>query len=148
MRTKVITVLTALAAVTATLAAPAAVAAPDPQTTEKTRVTRVPGTEGVYQYTGGDYRAQAWDDCRSGTCFWTEFEGVGHMWTVPSCGRHNVPGDFNDRLSSVWNKTSSVINIFQDANQGGYLGPVPPGWRGNLHPAHNERMSSVDAVCI
>ncbi|MEV7282274.1 peptidase inhibitor family I36 protein [Streptomyces sp. NPDC093111] len=118
-------------------------AAPTPQTT----VTLVPGTDNVYKYEGGDFGAQAYNDCAGGTCFFSEFDGVGYRWTVPGCGRHNVPTWFNDLATSAWNRTSVTVNIFKNANQSGYLGPMPGWFKGSLDPAHDGMMSSVDSLC-
>ncbi|MFH8223688.1 peptidase inhibitor family I36 protein [Streptomyces sp. NPDC018057] len=121
-------------------------AAPLTQTT-RTTVTLVPGTHDVYKYEGGDYGAQAYTDCAGGTCFFSELDGVGYRWTVPACGRHNVPTWFNDLATSAWNRTSVTVNIFKNADQGGYLGPMPGWFKGNLDIAHNNLMSSVDSLC-
>ncbi|MFB7475258.1 peptidase inhibitor family I36 protein [Kitasatospora sp. NPDC056184] len=116
-------------------------------TTTQTTVTPVPGTDSVYKYEGGDFGAQAYNDCGGGTCFFSEFDGGGYLWIVPSCGRHNVPTWFNDLATSAWNRTSVTVNIFQDSNQRGYLGPMPGWFKGNLYIGHNNKMSSVDSLC-
>lgn len=121
--------------------------APDGVRATQTEVTPVPGAEGVYKYTGGDFRAAAWADCGGGSCFFSEFDGGGYRWTVPSCGRHNVPTWFNDLATSAWNRTPTTILIFKDSNSGGYLGPMPGWFQGNLAYDHNNKMSSVDALC-
>jgi hypothetical protein len=147
VRKRVLTVGAAVIALTAMLTGPSAAVM------SETKVTTVPGVAGLYTLTGGDVAAVAWDRCGGGTCFFQYADGnganpVGKMWVVPSCGRHNVPGDFSDLASSVWNRSGAVVAIFRDANQGGYLGPVPPWWRGNLHPDHDDRMGSVDSICF
>ncbi|MCM2393903.1 peptidase inhibitor family I36 protein [Streptomyces albipurpureus] len=106
------------------------------------------GAQGVYHYTGSDVRARAWADCRDGwTCFFTEYDGGGAMWRVPSCGRHVVPAAFNDSLTSAWNRTPTTIDIYLHGNFTGFMGGVPSNWQGNLAPADNDRTSSADARC-
>lgn len=120
--------------------------APDGARTSHTRITPVRGSEGVYKYAGGDFRAAAWNNCR-GTCFYSEWRGEGYLWTVPSCGRHDVPPWFNDLASSAWNRTPTTILLFEDIGTGIYMGPMPGWFQGNLDAAHDNRLSSVDALC-
>ncbi|WCN05071.1 peptidase inhibitor family I36 protein [Streptomyces sp. M92] len=131
----------AVAAAAATLIMPATTAATASE-------TRVVGAQGVYYYTGSDVRARAWGDCRDGwTCFFTEYDGGGAMWRVPSCGRHVVPAAFNDQLTSGWNRTPTTIDLYLNSNFTGFMGGVPGHWQGQLAPSDNDRTSSVDARC-
>ncbi|MFD9904330.1 peptidase inhibitor family I36 protein [Streptomyces sp. NPDC059063] len=143
--------LVTLAAVVATIAGPSAVTASAADTgadKEKTTVTRVPGSEGLYEIRGDDIHAAAYDACGGGTCFFRGLGGEGQMWVVPSCGRHNVPSWFRDAASSAWNRTNNIVLIFKDTNQGGYFGPMPRWFQGNLAGPHQGEMSSVDVLCM
>ncbi len=139
--------LAVFAAVAATLAGPTAASA-SATARDVTRVTPVPGEEGRYRITGDDRGAAAWDACGGGTCFFSEYDGVGDLWVVPACGRHNVPREFNDRLTSAWNRTPYIVLVFKDSNQGKYQGPMPAWFKGNLAPGHNNETSSVDVLCM
>ncbi|WP_125262732.1 peptidase inhibitor family I36 protein [Streptomyces alboflavus] len=115
----------------------------------ETRFTEVPGVEGLYRVTGtdGDRAVRdAYDRCGAGTCFFQHYNGEGLIWIVPSCGRHQVPGYLDGKATSAWNKTSTTV-ILYDGIYSGRLGPMPGGFKGNLDPRHDNKMSSVDAAC-
>ncbi|MET8829843.1 peptidase inhibitor family I36 protein [Streptomyces sp. NPDC004610] len=90
---------------------------------------------------------RAWSECGSGSCFFPNDNGGGWLWVVPSCGHHPVPGWFQDRASSAWNRTPTRIHIYKHTDYGGYLGTVPAWFQGNLASADEDVMSSVFADC-
>ncbi|MFH8793594.1 peptidase inhibitor family I36 protein [Streptomyces sp. NPDC017941] len=131
-----------------------AVAAPTAASAEETRVTEVPGAQGVYEFRGGNYLAAAWQQCNGGTCFFQHSYGnqedsTARIWVVPSCGRHLVPRPFEDKASSVWNRTPTTIWMYKDRNfnSGSYMGSWGGWGQGNLAAHENDKLSAVDARC-
>ncbi|WP_184502939.1 peptidase inhibitor family I36 protein [Streptomyces botrytidirepellens] len=140
---KLLTGLAGVAALAATFAGPNAASA------SETRFTEVAGVEGLYRVTGtsGDVIAQdAYDRCGAGTCFFQHYGGEGLLWVVPSCGRHHVPGYLDGKATSAWNRTPTPIVLY-DGTYTGRLGTMPGWFKGDLHPAHDNKLSSVDAAC-
>ncbi|MFD0412404.1 peptidase inhibitor family I36 protein [Streptomyces sp. NPDC127108] len=115
----------------------------------ETQFTKVPGVEGLYRVTGtdGDRAARdAYNRCGEGTCFFQHYNGEGLFWVVPSCGRHHLPGYLDGKTTSAWNRTPTTV-ILYDGTYTGRLGPLPGWFKGNLHPDHDNKLSSVDAAC-
>ncbi|MFI8931605.1 peptidase inhibitor family I36 protein [Streptomyces sp. NPDC053474] len=127
----------------------AAFVGPNAASASETQFTKVPGVEGLYRVTGAnsDVIAQdAYDRCGAGTCFFQHYNGEGLFWVVPSCGRHHVPGYLDGKATSAWNRTPTPIVLY-DGTYTGRLGTMPGWFKGNLNPAHDNKLSSVDAAC-
>ncbi|SCG12871.1 Peptidase inhibitor family I36 [Streptomyces sp. MnatMP-M27] len=140
---KLLAVFAGVAALAATLAGPNSASA------SETRFTEVAGVSGLYRVTGtsSDAIAQdAYDRCGAGTCFFQHYRGEGLFWTVPSCGRHHLPSYLDGKATSAWNRTPTPIVLY-DGTYTGRLGTMPGWFKGDLNPAHDNKLSSVDAAC-
>ncbi|MFD8462362.1 peptidase inhibitor family I36 protein [Streptomyces antimycoticus] len=98
--------------------------------------------------TSSDAVAQddAYDRCGAGTCFFQDYNGTKLFWVVPSCGRHHLPDYLDGKATSAWNRTPTPV-ILYDGTYTGKLGTMPGWFKGNLNPAHDNKLSSVDAAC-
>lgn len=92
----------------------------------------------------GGVSITAYSDCPSGWfCAWEHANAGGRMVRFQT-GSADLRGqNFNDQISSVYNRTSRIWCTYTDANSGGTPWRVSVGWRGNV-PAHmNDRISSL-----
>ncbi|MEU5289296.1 peptidase inhibitor family I36 protein [Streptomyces sp. CA-278952] len=140
-----------LAALASIAALATALALPGAASAAETKVTPVAGVEGLYKITGPDeaaIQAAGYERCGAGTCFFQLTNGTGElMWIVPSCGRHQVPGYFDGKATSAWNRTGTAIILYDGGGYTSRLGSMPGWFQGNLNSAHDNKMSSVDAAC-
>ncbi|NIY62132.1 peptidase inhibitor family I36 protein [Streptomyces malaysiensis] len=71
--------------------------------------------------TSSDAIAQdAYDRCGAGTCFFQHYRGEGLFWTVPSCGRHHLPGSLDGKATAAWNRTPTPIVLYDGTYTGGW----------------------------
>ncbi|MFC5055793.1 peptidase inhibitor family I36 protein [Saccharothrix xinjiangensis] len=99
----------------------------------------------------GDVGAMAFADCPAGYfCVWEHADGTGH-WARFQTGSLDltVPVGsfvFNDKISSVWNRTSRIWCLYENINRGGAVLRIAAGWGpGPIGPRYefNDRVSSL-----
>lgn len=81
-------------------------------------------------------------------CFWEDSNYQGGYWF----SNYSIPNVdwFNDKMTSVWNRTNCTIVLFEDADGGGKFRYV---WAGQSYPAvefdkdFNDKMSSYNVAC-
>ncbi|GAB3907101.1 peptidase inhibitor family I36 protein [Kibdelosporangium lantanae] len=61
--------------------------------------------------------ATTWDSCKPHTsCYFSDSDGGGLIWTAPSSGRWDLRRDvnppFNDQISSVWNRGGGPVRLY------------------------------------
>jgi hypothetical protein len=98
----------------------------------------------------GTVEPLAFADCPSGYfCVWEHADGTGH-WARFQTGspdlRVPIGGSvFNDKISSVWNRTSRIWCLYENIGYGGAGLRIGVNWRGPLGPGYNfnDRVSSL-----
>jgi peptidase inhibitor family I36 len=86
----------------------------------------------------------AGSDCPNGdVCFWDapNYSGEGRFIPIngPSGWGGNIEPAWNDRASSIVNRSGRTITFFFDNDQRGPGFPLPPnGWAGNLGSFDNQ----------
>ncbi|RSN60671.1 hypothetical protein DMH01_15390 [Amycolatopsis sp. WAC 04182] len=95
----------------------------------------------------GGVSITAYSDCPSGWfCAWEHADGQGRIVRF-QVGSADLRGqNFNDQISSVWNRTSRIWCTYTDINYGGLGWRVAVNWRGNTGPYNrNDNISSLRA---
>ncbi|AUI58424.1 peptidase inhibitor family I36 protein [Amycolatopsis sp. BJA-103] len=93
----------------------------------------------------GDVSITAYSDCPSGWfCAWEHAGGQGRMVRFQT-GSADLRGqNFNDQISSVWNRTNSIWCTYLDINYRGEGWRVSSGWQGNTSVYNrNDNISSL-----
>ncbi|RBQ18636.1 hypothetical protein DP939_19310 [Spongiactinospora rosea] len=90
-------------------------------------------------------KATAWDFCNPGMiCLYQHVEGKGAMkaWGERDREVLNVGSDWNDRTSSIWNRSSMTVCFYEHRNLDGVRIILDPGrWADRLYEL-NDRISS------
>lgn len=93
----------------------------------------------------------AWENCLAGTsCYFTHPDGGTPMWVAPGPGCHDLGKlnpPFNDRISSVWNRGGSRVDMYNWTGSWQFVADVAVGERINF-PAGDWRNDIIDLVCI
>jgi hypothetical protein len=71
------------------------------------------------------------------------FRGAFACYLVGSADMRRFGPRFNDKASSVWNRTRYQWCLYADPNYRGFRGIVQPGQRGNLIPQLDNKVSSL-----
>ncbi|MEU8889427.1 peptidase inhibitor family I36 protein [Streptomyces sp. NPDC048442] len=132
----------------AVIGAVAAVMAGTSTANAESRIVPVAGESGLYEVSGPGAAILGWNNCADGqTCFFQYKNGGGLLWVVPSCWKNEVPGAFDNKASSVWNKGGGAVDLYYNHGYTGYLGTTARWWQGDLAASHDDRLSSVDVRC-
>jgi hypothetical protein len=100
---------------------------------------------------GGHASVQAWSDCPAGySCYFTANEGGNPVWLAPSPGCFDLGQQspaYNDRISSVWNRGGSTVNMYNWNGAWEFVDSVPVGKRIS-YGGSDWRNDIIDLVCI
>jgi Peptidase inhibitor family I36 len=89
------------------------------------------------------------DQCPDGyVCFW-ERNAYGGDWYFSTYSQiDNVGNDFNDKMTSVWNRTSCIVVVYQNANESGNTFWIYPyGSASAVDSYFNDEMTSYRQFC-
>ncbi|MEU8582022.1 peptidase inhibitor family I36 protein [Streptomyces abikoensis] len=92
------------------------------------------------------HAADGYDRCPAGYyCMFSGLNGTGDMIRLRGNTPDLAPLGMNDRAKSDWNRTSSTIHLWSDANYTGCttVTSAGPTGKGNLFPAYRDFFSSV-----
>jgi hypothetical protein len=85
-----------------------------------------------------------WYRCPSGyVCLFQYDDGKGLISPGYGPNNANVGSWFNDRTSSIWNRTTSNVCFYQDSNFGNYMFTIGAGhWESELPSVFNDKVTS------
>ncbi|MGW6269337.1 peptidase inhibitor family I36 protein [Streptomyces sp. NPDC055060] len=90
--------------------------------------------------------ADGYDRCPDGSyCMFSGLDGTGDMITLRGSTPDLAALGMDDRAKSDWNRTSSTIYLWSEANYGGctVVTSAGPTGKGNFFPAYRDFLSSV-----
>ncbi|MDW6062077.1 peptidase inhibitor family I36 protein [Streptomyces sp. FXJ1.4098] len=90
--------------------------------------------------------ADGYDRCPDGYyCMFSGLDGTGDMIQLKGSTPDLAALGMNDRAKSDWNRTSSTIYLWSDANYTGctVVTSTGPTGKGNLYPDYRDFLSSV-----
>jgi hypothetical protein len=96
-------------------------------------------------------QAAGWDRCQHGTyCLFEDADGLGRMYVLGnpvSGGRYNIDAWFNDKATSLWNRSGKSISLFSNSGCRAYLMNAQPyGGPQNLPWDLNDYASSACVI--
>ncbi|MFE4392846.1 MULTISPECIES: peptidase inhibitor family I36 protein [Streptomycetaceae] len=94
----------------------------------------------------GDSLATVWDNClHTQACLFTDTNGGGLIWEVPSAGSFKLANyGLDNKVSSFWNRSGGTLSLFDGSDFTGYLvGSGPFGSPVNVPWGVNDRASSI-----
>ncbi|MDX3227537.1 peptidase inhibitor family I36 protein [Streptomyces sp. ME19-01-6] len=92
------------------------------------------------------HAADGYDRCPDGYyCMFSGLDGTGDMITLRGSTPDLAALGMNDRAKSDWNRTSSTIYLWSDANYTGcaVVTSADPTGKGNFYPDYRDFLSSV-----
>jgi hypothetical protein len=92
------------------------------------------------------HAADGYDRCPDGYyCMFSGLDGTGDMIKLKGSTPDLAALGMNDRAKSDWNRTSSTIYLWSDANYTGctVVTSAGPTGKGNLYPDYRDFLSSV-----
>ena len=98
------------------------------------------GIAGTPEAALADYNA-----CPTGSiCFFDGHGGAGAMIPVAPIEEPVMPAGWNDRASSLWNRSDASVCVWTDAGWYGYHYNIPPGQQQELLFAYDKGVSSYE----
>ncbi|NUW40247.1 peptidase inhibitor family I36 protein [Nonomuraea rhodomycinica] len=95
--------------------------------------------------TGGPAQAaDGYDRCHAGYyCLFSGLDGSGDIVEIKSDTPDLAALNMADRAKSDWNRTTSYIHLYSEANYGGCSAVTSPGGKGNFYSAFRDFFDSV-----
>ncbi|MDR7277228.1 peptidase inhibitor family I36 protein [Catenuloplanes atrovinosus] len=79
------------------------------------------------------------EQCNEGWfCMWENNQYTGYYYGLLNADSPNVGNDFNDKMTSYWNRSPHTYLVFFDTSYGGGCSKLGPGWS---NPAVNWGMN-------
>jgi len=84
-----------------------------------------------------------YDECPQGNiCFFDGHDGTGAMLPLPPVQRTHIGDGWNDRASSVWNRSGDVLCIWTDVDYSGLHYLIGAGQKQELLFSYDKAVSS------
>ncbi|MEU7835163.1 MULTISPECIES: peptidase inhibitor family I36 protein [unclassified Nonomuraea] len=88
--------------------------------------------------------ATGYDRCHAGNyCMFSGLDGTGDIIEIQSDTPDLAALNMADRGKSDWNRTSSYIHLYSEANYGGCSAVTSPGGKGNFFSTYRDFFDSV-----
>ncbi|MEV1247638.1 peptidase inhibitor family I36 protein [Nonomuraea sp. NPDC049750] len=88
--------------------------------------------------------ATGYDRCHDGNyCMFSGLDGTGDIIEIQSDTPDLAALNMADRGKSDWNRTSSWIHLYSEANYGGCSAVTSPGGKGNFFSTYRDFFDSV-----
>ncbi|MET9337098.1 MULTISPECIES: peptidase inhibitor family I36 protein [unclassified Nonomuraea] len=90
------------------------------------------------------HAADGYDRCRAGYyCMFSGLDGTGDIIEIQANTPDLAALNMADRAKSDWNRTSSIIHLYSEANYGGCSAVTSPGGKGNFFSTYRDFFDSV-----